>query len=252
MIPLNNMVRLDQVASISKGEGPIQITRENQAREVAVTANIAGRDLGSVVGDIKKRIDDLESGLPSGYFTEFGGQYEQMQEAFLIMVGAFALAILLVYMIMASQFESFVHPFVIMFTIPLALIGVILALLILGRPIGLPVLIGFVMLGGIAVNNGIVMVDYINQLKRRGVEKKEAILQASAVRLRPVLITAFTTILGMLPMALSTSEGAEMRAPMAITVIGGLVATTFLTLFVIPIIYSLFDRVKFKKEKSSI
>ncbi len=252
MTPINRMIRLDQVASISKGEGPIQITRENQARQVAVTANIAGRDLGSVVGDIKKRIDDLERGLSSGYFTEFGGQYEQMQEAFLIMAGAFALATLLVYMIMASQFESFVHPFVIMFTIPLALIGVILALLLSSRPVSLPVMIGFVMLGGIAVNNGIVMVDYINQLKRRGVEKREAILQASAVRLRPVLITAFTTILGMLPMALSTSEGAEMRAPMAITVIGGLVATTFLTLFVIPIIYSLFDRVKFKKEKSSI
>jgi HAE1 family hydrophobic/amphiphilic exporter-1 len=125
MTPLNSMVRLDQVASISKAEGPIQITRENQAREVAVTANIAGRDLGSVVKDIKERIGDLEKGLPSGYFTEFGGQYEQMQEAFLIMAGAFALAILLVYMIMASQFESFVHPFVIMFTIPLALIGVV-------------------------------------------------------------------------------------------------------------------------------
>lgn len=249
MTPLNSMVRLDQVASISIGEGPIQITRENQAREVAVTANIAGRDLGSVVRDIKKRIDDLERGLPSGYFTEFGGQYEQMQEAFLIMAGAFALATLLVYMIMASQFESFVHPFVIMFTIPLALIGVILALLFTGSPVSLPVLIGFVMLGGIAVNNGIVMVDYINQLKRRGVEKKEAILQASAVRLRPVLITAFTTILGMFPMALSISEGAEFRAPMAITVIGGLVATTFLTLFVIPIIYSLVDRVKFKEKK---
>ncbi len=248
MTPLNSLVRLDQVASISKGEGPIQITRENQAREVVVTANIAGRDLGSVVRDIKERIDDLERGLPSGYFTEFGGQYEQMQEAFLIMAGAFALAILLVYMIMASQFESFVHPFVIMFTIPLALIGVVLALLFTGRPVSLPVLIGFVILGGVAVNNGIVMVDYINQLKRRGVEKKEAILQACAVRLRPVLITAFTTILGMLPMALSTTEGAEMRAPMAITVIGGLVATTFLTLFVIPIIYSLADRVKFKED----
>jgi HAE1 family hydrophobic/amphiphilic exporter-1 len=171
-----------------------------------------------------------------------------MQEAFVIMAGAFALATLLVYMIMASQFESFRHPFVIMFTIPLAIVGVILALLVSGRPVSLPVLIGFIMLGGIAVNNGIVMVDYINQLKRRGVDKKEAILQASAVRLRPVLITAFTTVLGMMPMALSVSEGAEMRAPMAITVVGGLVATTFLTLFVIPIIYSLFDKVKFKEK----
>jgi HAE1 family hydrophobic/amphiphilic exporter-1 len=133
-----------------------------------------------------------------------------------------------------------------MFTIPLSLIGVVLALLISGWPISLVAMIGFVMLGGIAVNNGIVMVDYINQLKRKGIEIKEAILQACTVRLRPVLITALTTIMGMVPMAVSTSAGSEMRAPMAITVIGGLIATTFLTLFVIPIVYSLFDKVSFK------
>ena len=252
LTPTNQMVRLDQVASITKGEGPIQIDRENQARVVTVQANIAGRDLGSVVRDIKETISGLERGLPPGYFIEFGGQYDDMQEAFVIMAGAFALAVLLVYMIMASQFESFRHPFVIMFTIPLSLFGVILALLVSGKPISLPVLIGFIMLGGIAVNNGIVMVDYINQLKRRGMEKAEAILQASTVRLRPVLITALTTIFGMLPMALSTSQGAEMRAPMAIAVVGGLIATTLLTLFVIPIIYSLFDRVSFKEKKAGV
>ena len=250
MTPMNEMIRLDQVAKISKGEGPIQITRENQARQITISGNIAGRDLGSVIRDVKERISSVERGLPIGYFIEFGGQYEQMQEAFIIMAGAFALASLLVYMIMASQFESFRHPFVIMFTIPLALIGVVLALLISGKTVSLPVLIGFIMLGGIAVNNGIVMVDYINQLKKRGMEKKEAILQACSVRLRPVLITAFTTVLGMLPMALSTSAGSEMRAPMAITVVGGLIATTLLTLFVIPIIYSLIDRVKFSRKKA--
>jgi HAE1 family hydrophobic/amphiphilic exporter-1 len=243
----NTMIRLDQVAEISKGEGPIQITRENQARVVSVTANIAGRDLGSVMSDIIKRTAPIEKILPIGYFVEYGGQYEEMQKAFIIMIGVFALAILLVYMIMASQFESFKHPFVIMFTIPLSLIGVVLALLISGWPISLVAMIGFVMLGGIAVNNGIVMVDYINQLKRKGIEIKEAILQACTVRLRPVLITALTTIMGMVPMAVSTSAGSEMRAPMAITVIGGLIATTFLTLFVIPIVYSLFDKVSFKK-----
>jgi len=246
--PLNTMISLGEVAAITLGEGPIRINRENQARVITVTGNIAGRDLGSVVKDIRGRIADIERGLPTGYFTEFGGQFEQMQEAFVIMAAAFALATLLVYMIMASQFESFRHPFVIMFTIPLSIIGVIIALLVSGRPVSLPVLIGFIILGGIAVNNGIVMVDYINQLKQRGVDKKEAILQACAVRLRPVLITAFTTILGMMPMAISISEGAEMRAPMAVTVVGGLMATTLLTLFVIPIIYSLFDRVKFKEK----
>lgn len=252
MTPTNQMIRLDQVASISKGEGPIQINRENQARNVSVMANIVGRDLGSVAADIRERLAPIESTLLPGYFIEFGGQYEEMTEAIKIMLGAFALAILLVYMIMASQFESFKYPFIIMFTIPLGFIGVVLALLISGKPIGLPVMIGFVMLAGISVNNGIVMVDYINQLKRRGLEKKEAIIQACSVRLRPVLITALTTIMGMLPMALSVSQGSEMRAPMAITVVGGLVATTFLTLFVIPIIYSYFDRVKFRvKEKKT-
>ncbi len=250
MTPANEMIRLGQVASITKGEGPIQIDRENQARVVTVLANIAGRDLGSVVKDIKQRLGGMERSLPPGYFIEFGGQYEDMQEAFKIMAFAFALATLLVYMIMASQFESFKHPFVIMFTIPLGLIGVILALLISGKPVSLPVLIGFIILGGIAVNNGIVMVDYINQLKRRGVDKREAILQGCSVRLRPVLITALTTVLGMLPMAISTSQGSEMRAPMAIAVVGGLVATTLLTLFVIPIIYSYFDRVSFKEKKA--
>ena len=188
----------------------------------------------------------VEDNLPAGYRIEYGGQYKEMRETFVIMSGAFILAALLVYMILASLFESFLYPFIIMFTIPLAFIGVVLALLISGKPINLPVLIGFVILGGIAVNNGIVLVDYINQLKSRGVEKKDAILQACAVRMRPVLITALTTIFGMLPMALSTTAGSELRAPMAITVVGGLTATTFLTLFIIPVIYSLIDRVKFK------
>jgi HAE1 family hydrophobic/amphiphilic exporter-1 len=251
MTPANQLIRLDQVADISLGEGPIQITRENQARNISVTANIVGRDLGSIAADIRSRIAPIENSLPPGYFVEFGGQYEDMMEAIKIMAGAFALAILLVYMIMASQFESFKHPLVIMFTIPLGIIGVILALFISGKPLSLPAMIGFVMLGGIAVNNGIVLVDYINQLKKRGIEKKEAILQACSVRLRPVLITALTTILGMLPMALSASQGSEMRAPMAITVVGGLIATTFLTLFVIPIIYSYFERIRFKDKKAA-
>ncbi len=252
MTPMGVMVRLDQVATITQGEGPIRITRENQAREVTVSANIVGRDLNSIMQDVIQRTADLQRSLPSGYFLEFGGQFEEMQSAFLIMIGVFALASLLVYMIMASQFESFKHPLVIMFTIPLSLIGVVLALLITNMTVSLVSLIGFVMLGGIAVNNGIVMVDYINQLKQRGVEKKEAILQACSVRLRPVLITALTTIVGMVPMAISASAGSEMRAPMAVTVIGGLVATTVLTLFVIPIIYSLFDRVSFKPPKEAV
>jgi HAE1 family hydrophobic/amphiphilic exporter-1 len=198
--------------------------------------------------DVISRTSEIDAGLPTGYFIEYGGQYEDMQDAFRTMILVFLMATLLVYMIMSSQFESFLHPFVIMFTIPLALIGVVLALLITGNTLSLISLIGFIILAGIAVNNGIVMIDYINQLKKRGLDKKEAILEGCTVRLRPVLITALTTIMGMVPMAISSSAGSEMRSPMAVAVIGGLVATTLLTLFVIPILYSLFDRVSFKEE----
>ncbi|MDP2914532.1 MAG: efflux RND transporter permease subunit [Candidatus Aminicenantes bacterium] len=246
--PLNKTVYLSQVAAVEPGEGPIEISRENQTRIVTVTANIAGRDLGSVVKDIKARLVPMEKELPAGYFFEYGGAYEQMKDAFLVLAGVFALAVLLIYMVMASQFESFLHPLVIMFTIPMALIGVILLLIITSQQVNLMVGVGFILLAGIAVANGIVMIDYMNQLKRRGLERKEAIIQGAVTRLRPVVLTALATILGMIPMAVSRSMGSEMRSPMAITVIGGLTATTLLTLFVLPIIYSLFERVSFKNK----
>jgi HAE1 family hydrophobic/amphiphilic exporter-1 len=246
LTPLGQPVLLSQVADVSRGTGPISITRENQMRRISVTANIVGRDLGSVVKDVQKKLGSLERELPPGYTLEFGGQYKDMQDAFLILAGAFLLASLLVYMVMASQFESFVHPFIIMFTIPLCVIGIAAGLLISGTPVNLAVWVGIIILAGIAVNNGIVMIDYINQLRRRGVESREAILQGSVTRLRPVLATALTTVLGMLPMAFSTSAGSELRAPMAITVAGGLTATTFLTLFIVPIIYSLVNKISFK------
>ncbi len=248
--PLGQVVYLGQIATVTKGEGPIQIGHENQSRVVRVTGNIAGRDLGSVIKDIKARLGGLEKQFPAGYFMELGGSYDQMREAFKILALAFALASLLVYMVMASGFESFLHPFIVMFTIPLGIIGVILGLFVAGRPLNLPVWIGVILLAGIAVNNGIVMIDYMNQLRRQGVEGKKAVIDGAVTRLRAVLLTALTTILGMLPMAISTSEGSEFRAPMAISVLGGLMATTFLTLFVIPIIYSLFERISFKKAKA--
>jgi HAE1 family hydrophobic/amphiphilic exporter-1 len=248
--PSNKVVYVGQVAAIEKGEGPIQITRENQARRVTVTANIAGRDLGSVIRDIQARLGPIEKQLPAGYFLEFGGSYEQMTDAFKTLAAAFLLASLLVYMVMASQFESFRHPFVIMFAIPLGVIGVVVGLLLAGKSVSLPVLIGFILLAGVAVNNGIVMIDYINQLWRAGMDKREAIIDGAVTRMRAVLLTAFTTMLGMLPMAISRSEGSEFRAPMAITVLSGLFATSLLTLFIVPVIYSLFERVSFKKEKA--
>ena len=242
-------VFLEQVSDISMSEGPIVINRENQARRVSVTANIAGRDLGSVVRDIRGRLVGFERALPPGYFLEYAGAYEQMTDAFLILAGAFALAILLVYMVMASQFEHFGHPFVIMFTVPLGVIGVIVGLAVTGRTLNLAAMIGVIILAGIAVNNGIVMIDYINQLIRRGVDKREAVLQGATTRLRAVLLTALTTILGTLPMAFSRSSGSEFRSPMGIAIAFGLTATTLLTLFVLPVIYSLFNKIRFKEKK---
>jgi HAE1 family hydrophobic/amphiphilic exporter-1 len=241
-------IYLEQVADISTSEGPIVINRENQARRVSVTANIADRDLGSVVREIKGRLAGFEKGLEPGYFLEYSGAYEQMTDAFVILAGAFALAILLIYMVMASQFEHFVHPFIIMFTVPLGIIGVIFGLLVTGRTLNLAALIGVIMLAGIAVNNGIVMIDYINQLIKRGVDKREAVLQGATTRLRAVLLTALTTILGTLPMAFSRSSGSEFRAPMGVAIAFGLTATTVLTLFVIPVIYSVFNKIRFKEK----
>jgi HAE1 family hydrophobic/amphiphilic exporter-1 len=156
---------------------------------------------------------------------------------------------MLVYMIMAAQFESLLTPFVIMFTVPLGFIGVIAGLLAFGRTLSVPSLMGIMILTGIVVNNAIVMIDYINRLRKRGMAFQEAIIEGAAVRVRPILVTAITTILGMLPMALSHTEGAELRSPMAIAVASGLLFSTFLTLFVIPIAYSIANRVSYKKKR---
>ena len=237
--PMKTQIPLAQVASITREEGPVKIIRDKQSRVVMVTANILDRDLGSVMKEIIEILKPLQASTPDGYFIEYGGQYEQMIDTFITLGQALALAILLVFMVMASQFESLIHPLVIMATIPLALIGVVFGFLVTGVTISLTSFIGFIMLTGIVVNNGIVLVDYINQLRRKGVEATAAIIEAGSTRLRPVLITALTTIFGMLPMVLDQKEGAEMRAPMAITVIGGLAAATVLTLFVVPSLYSL-------------
>jgi HAE1 family hydrophobic/amphiphilic exporter-1 len=170
------------------------------------------------------------------------GQNEEMQESFRSMQFALILAVFLVYLVMASQFESLIHPFVILFTIPLALVGAIFALFLTGTTVNVVAFIGIIMLVGIVVNNAILLVDLINQLRQTGVEKTAAILEAGRSRLRPILMTTLTTVLGLLPMAIGFGEGAEVRTPMAITVIGGLLVSTLLTLVVIPVVYSLLDR----------
>jgi len=220
---------------------PNTIRRKNQSRMARVSCDVYGRSLGEVAGDVRSMLDTLDT---SGYRVEVGGEMEDQRETFMYLGIAIAVAAALVYMVMAGQFESFLEPFIIIFTIPLAFIGVVLALLITGTTLSVMSLVGVLMLAGIVVNNGIVMVDYANQLRRRGQELEEAIVEAAAIRMRPILMTAFTTMLAMFPLALEIGEGAEAWSPMAISVIGGLFVATMLTLLVEPCIYVVFGRYK--------
>ena len=234
-------VTLENVASISSLDGPAEIRRIDQQRVAIISGNIAGRDLGGVVRDIEKRIGSLS--IPSDFSISIGGQNEEMVRSFQSMKFAIALAVFLVYLVMASQFESLLHPFVIMFTIPLGVVGSAFALMMKGENISVVVLIGLIMLSGIVVNNAIVLIDYVNKLRRnQSLSKIEAVIRAGQLRFRPIMMTTATTVLGLLPMAMGLGEGSEIRSPMAITVIGGLIVSTLLTLVVIPIVYTVFDR----------
>jgi HAE1 family hydrophobic/amphiphilic exporter-1 len=233
-------IYLESVAQIDIKEGPSEIRRIGQQRSAVILANIAGRSLSDVSADVYQVMRSLD--IPPDFTFEITGQNKEMEVSLASLKLALLLAIFLVYIVMASQFESFIHPFVILFTVPFALIGVILILWILSIPLNIMVFLGLIMLAGIVVNNAIVLVDYINQLMRRGLPKTEAIKQAGQARLRPILMTTTTTVLGLLPMALGLGEGAEIRTPMAITVIAGLISSTILTLVVIPTVYSLFQR----------
>ena len=237
--PLGSQHRLSDIAEISKGEGPVRLFRENQKRKASVTANFGGRDLGSILADIRRKV--ANTNLPQGYFVEYGGEIKRMRETFFSMGAAFVLAVLLVYMVMAAQFESLLHPFTVMFTVPLGLIGVIGLFLFTGDTLSMPSLLGVIILAGVVVNNGIVLVDYINRLRARGLSREEAIVQGSKTKLRAMLLTAVVAVVGMLPMAISRGEGAEMRAPIALAVVGGMLVSTFLMLVVIPTLYSIFD-----------
>ena len=205
-----------------------------------VTANLEGRDLGSVSDEIATVLEAMN--LPKGYDWVIGGQREEMETSFESMKLAILLAIFMVYLVMASQFESLLHPLVILFSVPFALIGLLATLYLTGTAVSIVVLIGAILLAGIVVNNAIILVDYTNQLRREGIAKLEALRRAGKVRLRPILMTTATTVLGLLPMAIGLGEGSELRRPMALTVIGGLVASTLLTLLIIPAVYTLLDR----------
>jgi HAE1 family hydrophobic/amphiphilic exporter-1 len=233
-------VTLDAVATVTVASGPAEIRRVAQERVAIISANVAEGDLGAAAEAAAGII--ARTPMPDGIAATVSGQSEEMQQSFLSLQLALAMAVFLVYLVMASQFESLIHPFVILFTIPLALVGAVLALFVTGTTVNVVAFIGVIMLAGIVVNNAIVLVDLINQLRAQGKERFAAIMEAGEARLRPILMTSLTTALGLLPMALGLGEGAEVRTPMAITVIGGLVVSTLLTLVVIPVVYSVMDR----------
>ncbi|MFQ5640822.1 MAG: efflux RND transporter permease subunit [bacterium] len=243
------VIPITEVADIEFGAGPTQISRKDKKRLVTVTANIAQRSLGEVQADIEAQIAQLN--LPTGYGILFAGQSERQAESFANILQAMLLAIILTYMALAAILESTIHPFTIMMTLPLGLVGVILSLLITGTTLSIFSMMALVMLVGIVVNNGILLLDYIHVLRERGMEIIEAILKACSERLRPIIMMNLAVALGMLPLALGLGEGSETRAPMAIVSIGGIMTSTIFTVFLIPVIYLTFERIKMRLAKKT-
>ncbi len=238
--PSGEQVALRNLVETQAGEGPVTIERKDQQRLVTVTANVAERDLGSVASDIQQRLDTIAR--PVGYDLIIAGNYEEQQKSFNELVISLLLALLLVYMVLASQYESFGDPLVVMLSVPLAAIGVVLTLFLTDTTMNLQSAIGCIMLGGIVVNNAILLVDQAGRLRREGMTTNKALVEAGRRRLRPVLMTTLTTILALLPLALGIGEGADAQAPLARAVVGGLTVSTMITLVLIPAVYSLFHR----------
>ncbi|WP_141620876.1 efflux RND transporter permease subunit [Myxococcus sp. AB036A] len=243
------LVELRNIATITPADGPVQIDRESQKRQITLLANLAS---GYALSDGINFLNAYaEKELPKSVIYDFEGNAKEMGKAVAAFGSALLLGIILIYMILAAQFESFVHPFTIMMSLPFALIGAIGGLLVTGQAMSMFALIGIIMLMGLVVKNGILLVDFTLQLREEGKTATEALLQAAPVRLRPILMTTIAMIAGMIPVAVAKGDGAETRAPMAITIIGGLVTSTFLTLGVVPVVYSLMDQLteKFKRRK---
>jgi HAE1 family hydrophobic/amphiphilic exporter-1 len=233
-------VTLGAVADVRETIGPSEINRVEQDKVAIVSSNLRDVDLGSAVAEVNRLV--REHPLGADIRLSFGGQSEELEASQKSLLFAFGLAIFLVYLVMASQFESLLHPFVILFSIPLAIVGAALALFLVGSPVSVVVFIGLILLVGIVVKNAIVLIDKVNQLREEGVAKRDAICQAAESRLRPIIMTTVCTLFGFAPLAFLGGEGAEVRQPMAITVIGGLLVSTLLTLVVIPVVYDLMDR----------
>jgi len=235
-------VALSDVCSFRLTQGVAEIHRTDQHRMIEISAEIGGSDLANTAGRVEKQLKGID--FPEGYSYDFGENYREMKKSEKEMLFAFSLAVLLVYMILASLFESVTLPLGIMFSVPMAATGSIAALFLFSKSISIPVYVGGITLAGIVVNNGVVLLDYINLLRSRGMGKWRAIVRGGESRLRPILMTSATTVLGLLPMALDRSEGANLWSPLALTIIGGLVVSTILTLITLPILYSFIGRVR--------
>ena len=233
MIPLRN------VARISETSGANQINRKDLTREVSISANAQGRPPGTVGEEVIRLAQTIE--LPAGYRFVTGGSNKDLNESFGYALQALGLAIIFIYMILASQFGSFTQPIAIMASLPLSFVGVVLALLAWRSTLNMFSVIGFILLMGLVTKNAILLVDFANQERRRGIEKAQALLNAAKVRLRPILMTTLAMVFGMFPLAFGLGEGNEQRAPLAHAVIGGVIASTLLTLLVVPVFYSLLD-----------
>lgn len=246
MVPTSagQTVQLGNIAQIVMTTTPVQINRKYQQRIIDVTANVTGRDLGSVASDIQKKLNQIK--VPTGFQIVQSGNIEQQKSTFASLALALLLAIIMVYMVMASQFQSLVDPFIIMFSVPLGLVGVVWALFLTGTTLSVTSFEGVIVMVGIVVSNGILLVDYINRLRKRGVELHEAVTLGGRTRLRPILMTSLATVLGLLPMAFGMG-GDRSQAPLAIAVIGGLTVSTFLTLIFVPTLYTVFEE-RFKRE----
>jgi HAE1 family hydrophobic/amphiphilic exporter-1 len=235
-------VLLGQVADFKYDLGPSEVWRKDKTRVIQVSANIGSISLGKAVKEIRKAVKDVK--FPENYYYEFGGNYKELVESQRQFLPIVALMLVLVYMVLASLYESYTQPFIIMISVPLAMIGITFSLWITHTTVSMGVVVGIIMLGGIVVNNAIILVDRVNGLKQKGMNSVKAIVLSGQSRLRPILMTTTTTILGLLPMAIERSESAGLWSPLAITVIGGLTSSTILTLFIIPCIYIAWEDAK--------
>jgi cobalt-zinc-cadmium resistance protein CzcA len=249
--PAGAWVPLQELATIQETVGPRQITRENNQRFITIQCNVSGRDIGSFVKEAQRTIDS-EIQLPPGYFVTWGGQFRLQQEANRRLAVVIPITLLLVFVLLFSTFNSLKNSLLILLNVPLALVGGVAALWLSGQNLSVPASVGFIALFGIALGNGMVLVTYINQLVREGMSVDEASVQGASLRLRPVLMTALTTALGLLPLLFSHGIGSEVQRPLATVVVGGLITSTVLTLLVIPAIYKWFADIPERETVSNI